>query len=163
MGSVKRGGVVSWSESTRFEESSRVLPDRLRGCSRSCATSSLRRRSRSVTTSLCSCSERNMMTEFHVERIVRADGVRLVLSGELDLAGTDRLLSAGENIPEGGTLTLDLSGLSFMDSSGLKVFMNLDRRSRREGWSLVIENPRGQVLRLLQLCGFEQRLPITPR
>jgi anti-sigma B factor antagonist len=116
-----------------------------------------------VTTSLCSCSERNMLTEFHVERIVRADGVRLVLSGELDLAGTDRLLSAGENVPEGGTLALDLSGLSFMDSSGLKVFMNLDRRSRREGWSLVIENPRGQVLRLLQLCGFEQRLPITPR
>jgi anti-anti-sigma factor len=50
-----------------------------------------------------------------------------------------------------------------MDSSGLKVFMNLDRRSRREGWSLAIENPRGQVLRLLQLCGFEQRLPITPK
>ena len=103
------------------------------------------------------------MVSFHVERIVRADGVRLVLSGELDLAGTDRLLSAGENVPEGGTLTLDLSGLSFMDSSGLKMFMNLDRRSRREGWSLAIENPRGQVLQLLQLCGFEQRLPITPR
>jgi anti-anti-sigma factor len=116
-----------------------------------------------VTTSRCSRSGRNPMASFHVERIVRADGVRLVLSGELDLAGTDRLLSAGENVPKGGTLTLDLSGLSFMDSSGLKVFMNLDRRSRREGWSLAIENPRDHVLRLLQLCDFEQRLPITPR
>lgn len=103
------------------------------------------------------------MPEFRVERIEQAEGVRLVLSGELDLAGIDQLLCAGENVPDGGTLTLDLSGLSFMDSSGLKVFMNLDRRSRREGWSLAIENPRDQVLRLLQLCGFEQRLPITPK
>jgi anti-sigma B factor antagonist len=116
-----------------------------------------------VTTSRCSRSGRNVMAEFHVERIVAAAAVRLVLSGELDLAGTDRLLRAGENVPDGGTLTLDLASLSFMDSSGVKVFMNLDRRSRREGWSLAIENPRGQVLRLLQLCGFDQRLPITPR
>ena len=116
-----------------------------------------------MTMSRCSRSGPNPMAEFRVERIARVDGVRLALSGELDLAGTDWLLRAGENVPDGGTLTLDLSGLSFMDSSGLKVFMNLDRRSRREGWSLAIENPRDQVLRLLQLSGFEQRLPITPR
>jgi anti-sigma B factor antagonist len=103
------------------------------------------------------------MTEFHVQRVEEVDGVRLALSGELDLSGVDRLLSAAENVPDGGTLTLDLSDLSFMDSSGVKVFMNLDRRSKREGWSLAIENPRGQVLRLLQLCGFDQRLPITSR
>lgn len=102
------------------------------------------------------------MAEFRVERTEQAEGVRLVLFGELDLACTDQLLRAGENVPDGGTLTLDLSGLSFMDSSGLKVLMNLDRRSRREGWSLAVENPRDQVLRLLQLCGFEQRLAITP-
>jgi anti-sigma B factor antagonist len=111
----------------------------------------------------CWRSGRDLMTEFHVKRIVRPDGVSLVLSGDLDLASTDRLLSACENVPDGGMLTLDLSGLSFMDSSGVKVFMNLDRRSRREGWMLAIDKPCGQVLRLLQLCGFDQRLPITPR
>ncbi len=103
------------------------------------------------------------MDEFRVERIAQDDGVRVALSGELDLSSTHRVLSECEDVPDGGTLTLDLSGLSFMDSSGVKVFMNLDRRSRREGWSLAIENPRGQVLRLLQLCGFDQRLPITPK
>jgi anti-anti-sigma factor len=103
------------------------------------------------------------MAEFRVERVEQAEAVRLMLSGELDLAGIDQLLRASQNVPDGGTLTLDLSDLSFMDSSGLKVFMNLDRRSRREEWSLAIENPRGQVLRLLQLCGFEQRLPITSK
>lgn len=100
------------------------------------------------------------MSDFEVERIERVEGVILVLSGELDLAGTDRLLSAAEEVPAGGALSLDLSRLSFMDSSGLKVLINLDRRSRREGWSLEIESPSGQVLRLLKLCGFDQRLPI---
>jgi anti-sigma B factor antagonist len=103
------------------------------------------------------------MDEFHLKRIARVDGVDLMLSGELDLSGTDRLLSESKNVPDGGTLTLDLTGLSFMDSSGLKVLMNLDRRSKREGWSLAIENPHGQVLQLLELCGFDQRLPINPR
>ncbi|HET9719166.1 MAG TPA: STAS domain-containing protein [Solirubrobacteraceae bacterium] len=101
------------------------------------------------------------MTEFRVDSVEQDGGVRLLLSGELDLAGTDRLLAEAPNNPGGGALTLDLSGLTFMDSAGLKTLMNLDRRSKREGWSLAIENPRGQVRRLLELCGFDQRLPIT--
>lgn len=103
------------------------------------------------------------MDELQVKRLARGDGVSLVLSGELDLSGTDLLLDETRDVPDGGTLTLDLTSLSFMDSSGVKVLMNLDRRSKREGWSLVIENPRGQVLRLLKLCGFDQRLPINTR
>lgn len=114
-------------------------------------------------TSPCSRSGRDLVAEFRVERIDRGDAVSLVLSGELDLAGTDRLVGEAEHAPAGAALALDLSGLSFMDSSGLKVLMNLDRRSKREGWSLAIENPRGQVLRLLELCGFDQRLAITHR
>lgn len=101
------------------------------------------------------------MAEFDVARIDRDEGVRLALMGELDIAGTAHLLSQVADIPAGRALTLDLSGLSFMDSSGLKVLMNLDRRSRREGWALTIENPVGQVLQLFELCGFDQRLPIT--
>jgi anti-sigma B factor antagonist len=112
-------------------------------------------------TSRCSRFGRDLVAEFHVERADGLEGVTLVLSGELDLAGTDCLLRAAENVPAGGALTLDLSALSFMDSSGLKVLMNLDRRSKREGWSLAIANPRGQVLHLIELCGFGQRLPIT--
>jgi anti-anti-sigma factor len=101
------------------------------------------------------------VTDFEVRRVERGETVVLRLSGELDLTGTAHLLSQAENIASGAALALDLSGLSFMDSSGLKVLMNLERRSRREGWSLMIENPHGQVLRLLELCGFDQRLPIT--
>ncbi len=104
---------------------------------------------------------RDPVAEFNVERIARLEDVSLVLSGELDLVGMHRLLDAAQKVPAGGALTLDLSALSFMDSSGLKVLMNLDRRSKREGWSLASINPGGQVLRLLELGGFDQRLPIT--
>jgi anti-sigma B factor antagonist len=100
------------------------------------------------------------MPDFAVERIESGEAVTLVLSGELDLASAEDLTRAAEPIPANGSLTLELAGLTFIDSSGLKVFMNLDRRSRREGWTLSIGNPNGQVLRLLQLCGFDDRLPI---
>lgn len=101
-----------------------------------------------------------IVTELRVERIDRPGEVRLRLEGELDLAGADHLLGHAQDIPPGGALALDLSALSFMDSAGLKALMNLDRRSKREPWSLILENPRDQVRRLLELCGFDQRLPI---
>lgn len=100
------------------------------------------------------------MPDFAVDRIESGEAVTLVLSGELDLASADTLTLTAEPVPANGSLTLELAGLTFVDSSGLKVFMNLDRRSRREGWTLSMRSPNGQVLRLLQLCGFDTRLPI---
>jgi anti-anti-sigma factor len=100
---------------------------------------------------------------FFIERHQTGEHVRLVLHGELDLANADKLTAAAEHVPSGGSLTLDLDDLGFTDSSGLRVMMNLDLRSRREGWTLSIRNPSEQVLRLLQVCGVDQRLPITSR
>ena len=100
------------------------------------------------------------MPDFAVTRTAAGDRVTLVLTGELDLAGIDELESAVAAIATSGSLVLDLTGLTFVDSSGLRIFMNLDRRSRREGWTLAVANPTGQVLRLLKLCGFDERLGI---
>lgn len=101
------------------------------------------------------------MAEFTAQRTERGDEIMLLLSGELDLSSAEAVAQAARGIPPGGALTLDLSKLTFVDSSGLRVFMNLDRRSRREGWTLSIINPGGQVLRILRLCGFDERLPIN--
>lgn len=98
------------------------------------------------------------MPDFAIARTAAGDSVTLVLTGELDIAGIDRLTSAAGAVATGGSLMLDLAGLTFVDSSGLRIFMNLDRRSRREGWTLAIANANGQVLRLLKLCGFDERL-----
>lgn len=96
---------------------------------------------------------------FSVQRLEADDGVTLVLRGELDLASQAALVGAAERV-SARSLTLDLTELSFIDSSGLRVLMNLDLRARREAWDFTIRRPQGQVLRLLRLCGFDQRLPI---
>lgn len=99
--------------------------------------------------------------EFAVRRVASGAEVLLELSGELDLAGIDRLNEAAQQLPEHGQVTIDLSQLTFMDSSGIRVLMSLDLRSRAEQWTLTLRAPQPQVLNLLRLCGFEDRFEIT--
>src|SRR5437588_4940145 len=68
------------------------------------------------------------------------DQVRLRLLGELDLATApllaDRLRELEADRPP--TLVLDLRGLVFMDSSGLRELFAAQRRAREEGRRLVL-------------------------
>lgn len=97
---------------------------------------------------------------FRVTRSEREGAVHLALTGELDLAGVDRLAAAAADIPPGASVVVDVTELSFMDSTGVRMLMNLDLRSRAEGWSLAITRPQPGVARLLRLSGFAERVPI---
>ena len=101
--------------------------------------------------------------EFGVTRSDRDGVIVLALSGELDVADVDRLAAAAADIPAGASVMVDLTELRFMDSSGLRMLMNLDLRSRVEGWRLTIADPQPAVERLLLLSGFEDRVPIRRR
>lgn len=57
-----------------------------------------------------------------------------------------------------GSLTVDLSETSFMDSSGLGFLVSLRRRSDTEGWSVRLSGANGQVRRLLQRVGWPETL-----
>ncbi len=99
--------------------------------------------------------------EFVVQRTDSGSEVLLELAGELDLAGIDLLEQAATNLPPSAHVTVDLSHLQFMDSSGIRALMNLDLRSRHEEWTLTLRAPQSQVLHVLRLCGFENRFEIT--
>ena len=75
----------------------------------------------------------------------------LRLEGELDLSGETALRAAlDELIREGGPITLDLSELRFMDSTGLRVM--LQTAGSMDGAApLVLYRPTGAVLRLLEI------------
>ena len=105
-------------------------------------------------------SESRHPDEFGVTRSDRDGVIVLELAGELDVAGVDQLAAAAADIPAGASVVVDLSDLRFMDSGGLRMLMNLDLRSRVEGWRLAITEPQPAVARLLQLTGFEERVPI---
>jgi anti-sigma B factor antagonist len=87
-------------------------------------------------------------------------GARIVrLRGELDLATADKFADRLSNL-EDSAIVIDLSGLSFIDSSGISVLI---REHNRRG-ELVLTRPRpnvGQVLRIAGLEGWVRRWPPT--
>ncbi len=85
----------------------------------------------------------------------------IVVSGEWDLAqepATRKAIqTALERRPE--CVVLDLSQLSFIDSTGVHAVVGLHTRAARQNIHLVIiPGPRG-VQRPFEVCGLTDRLP----
>jgi anti-sigma B factor antagonist len=89
--------------------------------------------------------------------VSRSDGrVLIAVDGELDLATAPELRDVLVALPEEGAreVTLDLTGLEFIDSTGLSVLVMAFTRERAAGGSLVIRNPSQSVTRILEITGL---------
>ncbi|MGC5019997.1 STAS domain-containing protein [Micromonospora sp. DT47] len=91
-------------------------------------------------------------------------GVRLRLVGELDMstagelnAEIDRLAAAGER-----QLLLDLTDLSFCDSTGIAAFVRGDNLVAADGGWLRLTGATGRVDRVLQVTGLADVLIYQP-
>lgn len=83
--------------------------------------------------------------------------------GELDLLTAPELYQLGAaTIEEHPTLILEMSGVTFCDSSGFNALLRLRRRSVDAGGQLVLAAPPDQVQRLLALTGAEGAIPVHP-
>jgi anti-anti-sigma factor len=93
----------------------------------------------------------------------RRDGDRCVLhaSGELDLSSAGTLETyVGELCTDGASeVVLDLSGLDFMDSTGLRSLLVSEELCAVSGCSLLIGATTPDVERLLELAGLSELLP----
>jgi anti-sigma B factor antagonist len=92
-----------------------------------------------------------------------ADGARriLALSGELDMLVASDLEDAVRRVCDEGPaeLVLDLRGLTFMDSTGLRSTLAAHELCKQSGSSLtVVPGPR-QVQTLFELTGLAAHLP----
>lgn len=96
------------------------------------------------------------MDERHGER----GTLRLMLSGELDLAVADRLRIRLQQLARNhATVILDLSDLQFIDSTGLQVLVTSFNDAAHNGWHLSIDsNLTSQVRRIIELVGLSQIL-----
>ena len=94
---------------------------------------------------------------FEITESVEPNGVRLILSGELDVAVIDRLQQRLAALAESDeTVLLDLSELTFIDSSGLNVIVTAHRRAQRNGSELRIDpNMSRPVHRVVHLMGLD--------
>lgn len=98
------------------------------------------------------------------ERLTIGDGESagaVSVAGELDAYTAPALEDfLQERIGSGGAVRLDLAGVTFMDSSGVRVIVNADNELRTAGSELVIRDPSPVVARLLQLTSLDDRLNI---
>jgi anti-sigma B factor antagonist len=90
------------------------------------------------------------------------DRVVLRLDGELDLAGVPLLESEVENasLDDVVALVLDLRGLEFLDSTGLRAILSLDKRSAERGQTFAIVRGSQQVQRLMNMTRVDEHLRI---
>lgn len=102
----------------------------------------------------------------------RQDGLRVVpigapegrimlqLVGELDLSTVSIFVDAMDDVLDGEPvgIELDLSELTFLDSSGLGAYVTAYRKAQAVGSRLTLGKRSGIVDRVLQLSGVEEAL-----
>jgi anti-sigma B factor antagonist len=77
------------------------------------------------------------------------------LLGELDLSTVPELEACLEGLgADGADVRLDLSGLSFCDSSGLSAMVTACKQVRKGGGSLSIASPQPAVRSVLEITGL---------
>jgi anti-anti-sigma factor len=90
-----------------------------------------------------------------------ADGV-LNLAGALESDTVGEVREALRSIDASGALLLDVSGLHFIDSSGLGCLLAHDDRVRRAGGRFMIRGPRTNLVRVFEVTGALDRLSVEP-
>jgi anti-sigma B factor antagonist len=83
------------------------------------------------------------------------------LAGEADATtGALREVLAAEAAKRPGLLLVDMSGLTFIDSSALSVVLRLHRDLRGSASAVALISPSAAVARVLELLGADQLIPI---
>lgn len=92
------------------------------------------------------------------------DTIVLEVGGELDLLTVGRLTSALDRELRHGTsdVIVDLSRTEFIDSAGLHILLNANRRLTRQGRSLAVVCPPGPVWRVFELAKLLETLRVAP-
>jgi len=103
------------------------------------------------------------MSLFELSTEMNETTVRLVLTGELDIASAGRLERELEQVEQTvpAVLVLDLRELRFMDSTGLRIVLSADARAREQSRRLVVVQGPEPVQRLFHMTRLDERLEIV--
>jgi anti-anti-sigma factor len=95
--------------------------------------------------------------EISIERVPREDGVELVVSGRLDAesAGELRHAVAGEVRRGEHHISLDLAGVTFLSSAGIRVLFETQREARAAGGECLVRVASGPVRKVFELTRLD--------
>ncbi|MEV7013632.1 STAS domain-containing protein [Streptosporangium sp. NPDC051022] len=108
-----------------------------------------------------------MTTAVHVT-VVSGDAPEqmslLALAGELDYTNAERfrhnLLEAIGSEPR--DLVIDLTELTFCDSTGMQIFLTVRKLVQDRGCGIALANPHSRLERLFHLTGLAQAFGVQP-
>jgi anti-sigma B factor antagonist len=97
------------------------------------------------------------MTEWDVDfgRSEEGDTRVLAARGEVDLSSAGRFAQELTALVAdgGGSALVDLSGVTFLDSSGVRELLAANRRAEAMGLQLQLVNPSAACRRVLEISG----------
>ena len=97
-------------------------------------------------------------------RVTRADGaLRITLEGEIDHHSAVNIRGRIDAQIEGlhpQKTVMDLSGIEFMDSSGLGLIMGRYALMQKLGGAFAVKNPNPRIVKIFELAGLEKIVSI---
>jgi anti-sigma B factor antagonist len=97
---------------------------------------------------------------FRIDVAPSRDSVRVAPVGELDIATVDKLRAEVERLRQSGftELVLDLRGVRFLDSTGLRLVLELDAAATAASQELEIIRGSAVVQRIFEVTQVSDRL-----
>jgi anti-sigma B factor antagonist len=87
---------------------------------------------------------------------------KVVLSGKLDIAGAEAIALPLATLAGGKTgLVVDMAGVSFLASIGIRHLVSASKALARRGGRLVLLNPNAMVTDVLTTSGVVELMPIV--
>ena len=103
------------------------------------------------------------MEILEIETSDRDGLVHVALRGELDLSSVAKVQEELDRIEQSApaTVVLDLSKLTFLDSTGLRCLVTADERARQSGRRVVLVRGPSSVQRVFTITRLEDRLEMV--
>ena len=99
-----------------------------------------------------------------IELAIDGDASVLAVSGQLDITCGDRFIGCLREVrdAEPATLVVDLSDVTFIDSTGLSMLLKADALARQNDFELYVVRSDAQIVRaVMEATGVERFLPLV--
>lgn len=101
-----------------------------------------------------------MADQLRIDETTENGCVVLSVHGEIDLASAPSLESRVESLDHGTPVVVDLSGVTFIDSTGLRVLISANEAANEAGGRFHIVASEGPVTKLFAITGVDEWLNV---
>jgi anti-anti-sigma factor len=104
----------------------------------------------------CRKGERNM----NIEKVIDGSNMTISLTGRMDTTTAPKLeAELKQSIGGVEELVLDLAGLEYLSSAGLRVLLSAQKVMNRQG-SMVVKHVNDTIMEIFEVTGFSDILTI---